>query len=83
MNLFYHAFKGLNEDDQVAPILAVLMTVILLICNFVNGFSQDTVTTRIFYALARDGGIPGGVYLSKLNKETRNPDRISILSFCI
>lgn len=42
VNIFYYAFTSINDDgsSQKAPILAVLMTVLILINNFVNGFNQ-------------------------------------------
>lgn len=72
------------SDDgrgQNSPILPVLLSVVLLLNTFSSGFSHMTGTTRIAYALARDGGLPGGTWLSYIDPVTRNPDRCIMLVF--
>ena len=53
-----------------------LLTITLLLNIFLCGFSHMTVTTRITYALVRDGALPGSSWLNYLNPETSNPDRV-------
>lgn len=50
---------------------------------FLSGFSSMTVTSRIGYAIARDGGLPFSNYFSHLNPKTNNPDRMVILVFVL
>lgn len=74
------------SDDgkgQNSPILPVLLTVILLLNTFSCGFSHMTATTRMAYALARDGGIPGGAYLQHIDPSTRNPIHCIALIFVL
>ena len=40
------------------------LTVLLMLCIFFNGISSFTVTTRIAYAMARDGAFPGSRYIA-------------------
>lgn len=60
MNIFALAFTT-NSDNgtaTLAPIYPVLLTIFLVFLNFINGFCKMTTTTRIVYALGRDGGLP-------------------------
>lgn len=59
------------------------MTVMLIINIFFAGFSSMTVTTRIGFAMARDGGFPGSKVLYKINEKNKTPDRIIFLVFVI
>lgn len=59
------------------------MTILLLINMFFAGFSSMTVTTRIGFAMARDGAFPGSKYLYKVNASSQVPDRIIILVFVL
>jgi amino acid transporter len=60
---------------------AVAMTSLLLVNIFFAGFSSMTVTSRIGFAMARDGAFPGSKILYKLNSKTKTPDRIILLVF--
>ena len=60
---------------------ALILTVMLIINLFFAGFSSMTVTSRIGFAMARDGGLPLSIYLYKINPRTLTPDRIIFLVF--
>jgi choline transport protein len=57
------------------------MTCMLILNLFFAGFSSMTVTSRIGFAMARDGGLPASKYLYKINEKTKTPDRIIFLVF--
>ena len=57
------------------------MTCMLMINIFFAGFSSMTVTSRIGFAMARDGGLPFSKFFYKLNPKTLTPDRIIFLVF--
>lgn len=57
------------------------MTVMLIINIFFAGFSSMTVTSRIGFAMARDGGLPFSKFWYKINPKTLTPDRIIFLVF--
>lgn len=61
MNIFYLAFTKVSDNgmSDVAPIYPTLLTIFLIFLNLLNGFSKMTTTTRICYALGRDGAMPG------------------------
>lgn len=59
------------------------MTAMLIINLFFAGFSSMTVTSRIGFAMARDGALPCSKVLYKLNPRTLTPDRIIFLVFFI
>jgi amino acid transporter len=69
VNIFSMTFEGQTLMPQ-------LLTITLLLNIFLCGFSHMTVTTRITYALVRDGALPGSSWLNYLNPETSNPDRV-------
>lgn len=57
------------------------MTCMLIINIFFAGFSSMTVTSRIGFAMARDGGLPFSKFWYKINPKTLTPDRIIFLVF--
>jgi len=59
------------------------MTIMLLINLFFAGFSSMTVTSRIGFAMARDGAFPFSKQLHYVNPTTKAPDRVILLVFCI
>jgi amino acid transporter len=63
INVFQIAF-----GDNIAAIEGV--SVLLIINLFFAGFSSLTVTSRIMFAIARDGGFPFSEFLSQVNKTT-------------
>ena len=52
---------------------ALDMTSLLIINLLFAGFSSLTVTSRIGFAMARDGAFPGSKYLRGVNKRTKTP----------
>ena len=72
VNIFSMVFSGNS-------LLTIVLTFIIILNLFLSGFSGMTVSSRIGYALARDGAFPFSKYLSKLNPETKTPDRIIML----
>ncbi|MFD1560291.1 amino acid permease [Paraburkholderia silviterrae] len=60
----------------LAPIPAPLRIVIELLMFFINyvcGLAAVTSTSRMMYAFARDGGLPGSKWLRKVNATHRTP----------
>jgi choline transport protein len=59
----------------------VTLTVLLLLNIFFAGFSSMTVTSRIGFAMARDGAFPYSNILYKVNSKTKAPERVIFLVF--
>ena len=70
-----------TKADGINKAGAIAMTAMLIINIFFAGFSSMTVTTRIGFAMARDGGFPGSRFLYKVSEKTKTPDRIIFLVF--
>ena len=70
-----------NSAGNVSIAGALAMTCMLMINIFFAGFSSMTVTSRIGFAMARDGGLPFSKFFYKLNPKTLTPDRIIFLVF--
>eukprot|EP00347_Sterkiella_histriomuscorum_P010495 403376063 len=81
VNVYSQAFTDKNEKQNLAG--AIAMTVMLIINLFFAGFSSMTVTTRIGFAMARDGALPFSKFLYKINPRTKTPDRMIFLVFMI
>lgn len=80
VNLFVTAFT--SADGKIyRKAGAVAMTSMLIINIFFAGFSSMTVTSRIGFAMARDGAFPGSKVLYKINQKTKAPERIIFLVF--
>ena len=62
---------------------ALDMTILLLINLFFAGFSSMTVTSRIGFAMARDGAFPFSKKLYVVSEESKTPDRLIFLVFVI
>jgi amino acid transporter len=58
------------------------MTSLLLVNVFCAGFSSMTVTSRIGFAMARDGAFPYSKFLHSVNK-SQQPDRLIALTFVV
>eukprot|EP00347_Sterkiella_histriomuscorum_P009672 403340314 len=76
VNLFEMVFSG-NKN------LSLIMTMILMLNIFLAGFSNLTVTSRIGFAMARDGAFPYSDQLKKINKDTKSPDMMILLIFIL
>ena len=59
------------------------LTFIIILNLFLSGFSGMTVSSRIGYAMARDGAFPFSNFLKELNPDTKTPDRIIMLMLCL
>lgn len=79
MNVYSLAFTDKNGNVNISGALA--MTIMLLINLFFAGFSSMTVTSRIGFAMARDGALPFSKFLYKINEKTKTPYRIIFLVF--
>lgn len=85
VNIFQQAFTTFDSEGNVSYYRkggALTMAILILVNLFFAGFSSMTVTTRIGFAMARDGALPGSRWLHHV---TRNkvPDRLILLVFCI
>ena len=79
VNLFVQSFT--TSEGVYYKVGAVTMTVLLLINIFFAGFSSMTVTSRIGFAMARDGAFPKSKFLYKVSEKTKAPARIIGLVF--
>ena len=79
VNLFVSVFTDSNGEYR--KIGAIAMTALLIVNIFFAGFSSMTVTSRIGFAMARDGAFPGSTFLYKVNESTKAPDRVIFLVF--
>ena len=66
VNVFTVAFTNADDTKTNLP-GALAMTSLLIINIFFAGFSSLTVTSRIGFAMCRDGALPGSRYLYKVN----------------
>jgi amino acid transporter len=57
----------------------LFLTFVLFLNIFLAGFSHMTVTIRITYALVRDHALPGSKWMSYINPESHNPDRVALV----
>lgn len=62
-------------DGNGDPILggALAMAILLLINVYLGGFSHMTVTSRIAFALSRDGALPCSKYISGVYEPWKLP----------
>lgn len=59
-----------NKSGDKNKVGAISMTALLIVNLFFAGFSSLTVTSRIGYAMARDGALPFSKYFKGVNKKT-------------
>lgn len=57
VNIFHQAFP-LSKAGSLS------MSILLAINVYLGGFSHMTVTTRVVFAMSRDGAFPGSSYIS-------------------
>lgn len=82
---------GCCDPDNPACVLrgpvryagATGLTALLIINVFFAGFSSMTVTSRIGFAMVRDGAMPGSKFLYAVEPRTKAPIRMIILVFII
>jgi amino acid transporter len=63
--------------------LAIGMILIVFSVTFLSGFSGMTVTSRMAYAMSRDGALPMSQSLKVINPKTKSPDRIIFMVFIV
>ena len=81
VNVF--SFTFLYKDGTPNKQGALAMTSLLVINLFFAGFSSLTVTSRIGFAMARDGAFLGSKCLKVVNKKTQTPIATIFMVFII
>lgn len=76
INIFNLAFAGRFAG-------AMAMSVFLAINVYLGGFSHMTVTTRIVFAMTRDGALPGSKYIYGVNGKSKLPLKSILFVFII
>lgn len=61
VNIFDIAFTDSEGNKNRAGSMS--MTILLLVSVYLGGFSHMTVTSRIIFAMSRDGAFPGSSYI--------------------
>lgn len=79
INIFNIVFTDNEGNRNLAGSLS--LSILLLVNVFLGGFSHMTVTSRIVYAMARDGALPGSDYIKGVNKKLQLPVRSIIATF--
>ena len=59
------------------------MSILLAINVYLGGFSHMTVTTRIVFAMSRDGAFPGSKYIYGVNGKSQLPIKSIFFVFVI
>jgi Amino acid transporters len=59
--------------DAVGQQLGLIVLLIVIGAQFYCGMSSVTANSRMIYAFARDGAIPGSSFWHRINKRTRTP----------
>jgi len=88
-----YMFNGTNTHVPSNPVSAILtiatgsvtglaLNILIVIMLFFSGLSSLSVTTRITFAMARDGAFPGSQSLIQINPYTKSPVR-SVLLVCV
>jgi amino acid transporter len=81
INIFDMAFTDKDGNRILAGSLT--MSILLLINVYLGGFSHMTVTSRIIFAMSRDGALPGSKYIYGVNKKLQLPVKSIILTFTV
>jgi amino acid transporter len=88
--LDYYIIGG-NSSSSVVNLYVVatgekvglFLTILLVILLFFAGMSSVTVTSRITFAMARDGAFPGSKVLYHVSPRTKSPMRTVLLVFIV
>ncbi|MFO1143617.1 MAG: amino acid permease [Amaricoccus sp.] len=67
-NVFFWAF-----DQQVNPAVKWLVYLVVLVAQLLCGLATVTSASRMIFAFARDGGLPGSKALAKVSPTYRTP----------
>lgn len=62
---------------------AMAMSVMLAINVYLGGFSHMTVTTRVVFAMSRDGAFPGSSYITGVSGKSKLPLKSIIFVFIV
>jgi amino acid transporter len=81
INVFQVAFTNSEGERNLSGALA--MSILLLINVYLGGFSHLTVTTRIVFAMTRDGAFPGSKYIYGVDKKRKIPVKSIIFCFFV
>lgn len=78
VNGYDHAFSALVPPaqiwiDAVGETGGLIVLFLVIGAQFYCGMSSVTANSRMIYAFARDGAIPGSGFWHKINKRTRTP----------
>jgi len=78
VNGYAHALSALVPPaqiwiDAVGQNLGLVILFIVMGAQFYCGMSSVTANSRMIYAFARDGAVPGASFWHKINKRTRTP----------
>ena len=76
INIFYAAF-----DKGYAGALG--MSILLAINVYLGGFSHMTVTTRVVFAMSRDGAFPGSEYITGVTGKSQLPIKSILFVFIV
>jgi len=79
VNIFDMAFTDKEGNRILAGSLT--MSILLLINVYLGGFSHMTVTSRIIFALSRDGAFPGSKYIYGVSDKLKLPVKSIIMAF--
>jgi amino acid transporter len=79
INLLALAFS--DGNGSIKMVGALFVAILLLISIFLGGFSHMTVTTRICYAMARDGAIPCSKFIDGVHPTLKVPVKSIIVIF--
>ncbi|KAJ3282574.1 hypothetical protein HK104_010828 [Borealophlyctis nickersoniae] len=66
--------------DCAGPIGASLLILIIVVAGWCCGIATAATNARVFYALARDGGLPAAEFWAKVDERTGMPIRLVWLS---
>ena len=62
---------------------ALTLSIILAINVYLGGFSHMTVTTRMVFAMSRDGAFPGSKYISGVSGKNKLPIKSIFFVFVV
>lgn len=81
INIFILAFSDLEGNLNKAGALS--MSILLLVNVYLGGFSHMTVTTRIVFAMTRDGALPFSKYIYGVNGKSKLPVKSILCAFFV
>jgi amino acid transporter len=69
----FNSFFYVWSASKMPYALALVLAVSFVIVNYICALAGLTSTSRMMYAFARDGGLPGSSFLSRIDTTTRTP----------